>query len=204
MRNQLMATLGCLMASVVLASPGAIDRYGCHKDSSNNYHCHGDLTQAKRIHTLVGLNLGSRIWFYGDGPANFFIGPSLETEVAFDALAVRGGYTLKPLWFGSSGYSLSGWDVGVKLGKGLSRLGKHSFLEVGYFNTPFKRPNKTDVVISGLQFGAGFILNTENWSFDGRITYRDVSKLEEYWNYQENIPTEAADYTFSVGMYRRF
>ncbi|WP_411743156.1 hypothetical protein [Reinekea sp.] len=192
------------VATTAWSSPGAIDQYGCHRDKANVYHCHGDLTQAKRIHTLLGVGLKSTNWFYSDGPANIFIGPSLETELAFDAVAIRTGWTYQPLFFAAKDYSLSGWDMGVKIGKGLSRLGKHGFLEVGYFHNQFKQANGNVNLLNGYQLGAGFIFNKENWSFDGKFLFRDASSLSDYWNNEINIPTKVADYSFSIGAYRRF
>jgi hypothetical protein len=204
MKNLYMAALLYTVATVAWSSPGAIDQYGCHRDSANVYHCHGDFKQAKRIHTLIGVGAKSTTWFYSDGPANFFIGPSLEAELAFDALAVRAGWTYQPLLFAASNYSLSGWDIGVKLGKGLSRIGNHGFLELGYFHNQFNQANGNVNLLNGYQLGVGFILNKENWSFDGKFMFRDATDLRDYWNNEVNIPTEVADYSFSLGVYRRF
>jgi hypothetical protein len=204
MKRFYLVTVFLLMTNAAWSSPGSIDEYGCHRDNENVYNCHCDINQAKRIHTLMGVSINSTVWFYNDGPANFFIGPSLETELAFDAVALRAGWAHQPLMFAANGYTLNGWDVGVKLGKGLSRLGKHGFLEIGYFHNQFHQADGNTTLLNGYQLGAGYILNMDKWSFDGKFIYRDASKLKDYWNNDVNIPTEVANYTFSIGAYRRF
>jgi hypothetical protein len=190
--------------TLVLASPGAIDEYGCHRDSAKVYHCHGDFKQAKRVHTLLGVSAKSTTWFYADGPANFFIGPSLEAEFALDAIALRVGWAYQPLAFGASGYSLTGWDIGVKLGKGLSRLGRHGFVELGYYHNNFNQADNSVALLNSYQLGAGFIINTNNGSFDGKLIFRDAAPVHDYWNEVANVPTEVGQYAFSMGVYRRF
>jgi hypothetical protein len=191
------------LAVKAFASPGVVDEYDCHINAGV-YHCHGDEKLAKKVHALLGISSKSTSWFYSDGPANFFIGPSIETELAFSRVALRASWARQPLVFGTNGYLLSGWDVGVKLGKGLSRIGKHGFVELGYYHSDFSLTDSTTTVFNSYQLGIGVILNKEHWSFDGKLLYRDPTPVENYWNDDANIPTSLNQLVFSLGAYRRF
>jgi hypothetical protein len=203
MKKLLIATLG-VAPTLTFASPGAIDQYGCHKDSAGEYHCHGAANQAKRVHTLLGVSSKITTWFYSDGPANYFIGPAVVAEMAFNSVALRAGWSYRPLMFGASDYSLAGWDVGFKIGKGLSRLGKHGFVELGYFTDNFSQANSQETTLSSYQFGLGFIWNKNNWSYDAKVMFRDAAPASDFWNNVANVPTSMSDMVFSVGIYRRF
>ncbi len=164
------------------ATPGAVDEYDCHRDyQTNKYHCHGSAQLAKQSHSLFGVTAKSDAWFYDDGPLNLFSGGSGEMEYGFGHLAVHAGYGYQVHVTGYRDYTLSGWDLGLKAGPNIARLGLHPYAEVGYFNQSFQIPNNPEITFDGMQYGAGIIWNRSALAFDFRILNKSTTNLKLIW-----------------------
>ncbi|MEJ2063410.1 MAG: hypothetical protein P8X74_09080 [Reinekea sp.] len=199
-----------LLASVLIApcftfaSIGTLDTYGCHKDPiTRYYHCHGDLDKAKMQHTLVGLNLASDLWTYGDGPSNFFAGGGLSVEFAYNAIGAYGEFSYKPHWSGNPNFSLSDWSAGIKLGRFIARLGTHPYLTAGMFNENLALDDGPIYTLRSYQVGAGVIHNYKKLAFDARVLYRNPAEAQALWEHF-NAPGLNQHLAFELGAYIRF
>lgn len=192
-----------LLATTAWASPGAVDRYGCHKDpATGKRHCHGTTEQAKQTHVLVGALGTSSIWLYNDGPANLFGGIGGQLEFGWESLAAFGAYHYQWNLNGSKDFSLNGWDVGVKAGPNIAKLGLHPFALLGYYSFTLQTPG-LPMPDSGLQYGAGLILNRPSNSFELKLIYKDPTELEQIWQ-TLGYPGVSANLSTQVGFHLRF
>ena len=201
-------TLFGVSASVVsiacFASPGAVDDYDCHRDfQTNKYHCHGDEQQAKQSHYLFGLSSRTDVWMYDDGPLNLFTGGAGEMEFGFGHLAVHAGYSYQVHVTGYTDYTLSGWDVGLKAGPNIARLGLHPYADVGYYSQGFQIPNNSLEKFTGWQFGGGIIWNRNAFALDWRILKKTTTQLADFWDSIESGGL-TQNYATALGLYMRF
>jgi hypothetical protein len=167
------------LSSVLLASPGTLDKRGCHRDSlTQQYHCH---EFQKKDHFLIGLTLSSNLWTYDNGPENFFVGGGISTEYAYRFLGIYADYTYKPHVTGNSTYYLSGWSTGLKLGPSIANHGIHPYATVGWFNELFALENSPNKKLSSYQFGVGIISNFQSFAVDIRALYRNPEEVDSMW-----------------------
>ena len=176
-------SFGCLLLSTVSvwASPGAVDRYGCHRDpSTGDRHCHGSTEEAKRTHVLMGVISTTDAWFYNDGPANIFSGVGAQLEVGWEHIAGYGAYHYEWHLTGSRDFSVRGWDIGAKAGPDIAKLGLHPFVLAGFYSFTFEVPGQL-LPYSGLQYGAGLVLNRPSSAMELKLVYRDPADVEANW-----------------------
>jgi hypothetical protein len=186
------------------ATPGAVDQYDCHRDfETNEYHCHGDDASSKQSHVLIGVAVNSDVWTYVNGPYNVFAGARGVAEFATGFIGVHGGWSSQSHLTGTSDYSTYGWDVGLKLGPDISRIGMHPFVEVGYFSQNFAQPSGAAFTYQGLQYGGGFIWNRPKFAVDIKVLSRDTVDLELIWT-QLGAPGVSLNLSAQVGGYLRF
>jgi hypothetical protein len=189
---------------LALATPGAVDQYDCHRDiATSEYHCHGDSSTAKQNHFLIGVTSINDAWLYSNGPMNVFSGGALEFEAATGFVGLHGSWGYQTHVTGANTYKLYGWDAGLKVGPNISRIGLHPYAEVGYFGTSFSRPNAVAYPLSGLQYGAGLVLNKPTYAIDLRILNRATSELEIMWT---SLGAPGTNYYLraQLGVYLRF
>jgi len=196
--------IGCLTAVPVFASPGAVDRYDCHRDpDTRQYHCHGALAAAKQSHLLIGGQLAASTWLWDDGPANRFAGPAVTVEWALNSIALRGSYGYSRHLTGDAEFGVSGWDLGIKLGNGLARVGNHLFFQAGYAAQRLNYPDNSFLPFGGIQMGVGWVRVSEKFVFDATLLYQDPTALEELWR-EFNFPGDVLSLKATMGFYLRF
>ncbi len=197
----------CLtVPGAVQATPGAIDKYGCHRNvQTHEYHCHKDQASVLPYHSLLGLTLSSDLWTYenSNDPVNFFGGIGLAAEYAYKFIGVYGDATYKPHWTGIKEFYLSGWSIGLKLGPSLSDLGAHPYATMGYFAETFNTDTSSTYDLSGYQLGAGLIYNFSRFAIDGRALYRNPESTQEMWTNYE-APGLDQHLGFELSAYIRF
>ena len=192
------------LVSVCFATPGAVDEYDCHRDyKTNEYHCHGSDNLAKQRHTLMGVSTRNDVWLYSDGPLNAFSGAAAEGEFGIDHVAIHGSYSYQLHVTGSSDYSLSGWDVGLKAGPSIARLGLHPYLDIGYFSQSFNLPFNQTLSFAGLQYGGGLVWNRPTLAMDIRLLNKTTTELAQTWTIL-GAPGLTANLTAQLGIYFRF
>ncbi|MFT4674661.1 MAG: hypothetical protein ACI9RY_000884 [Reinekea sp.] len=196
--------LALFAALPALASPGAVDEYDCHRDTqSRDYHCHGSVADAKQSHLLIGGQFSGDQWLWDNGPGNLFAGAAVAGEWAVDSIAVRGNYSYGVHLNGNHGFALSGWDLNIKVGSGLARLGNHLFAQAGYANRRFIFPDSSAKPFDGFQMGVGWVRVMEKFAVDAVLLYQDPTALEQIWD-DLNFPGKLTSYRASLGVYRRF
>ena len=196
--------LALFAALPALASPGAVDQYDCHRDTpSSDDHCHGAVADAKPSQLQIGVQLAGDQWLWDNGPGNIFAGTALAGEWTFDAIAVRGNYSYGVHLNGNHGFALSGWDLNIKVGSGLARLGNHLFAQAGYANRRFIFPDSSAKPFDGFQMGVGWVRVMEKFAVDAVLLYQDPTALEQIWD-DLNFPGKLTSYRASLGVYRRF
>jgi len=196
--------IGLLTAVPALASPGAVDRYDCHRDAeTRQYHCHGVLGAAKQSHLLIGGQLANSTWLWGDGPANSFAGPAVTVEWALNSIAARGSYGYNRHLTGDTEFGVSGWDLAIKLGHGLARVGNHLFVQGGYTTQRLNYPDKSFLPFGGIQMGVGWVSVSEKFAFDVTLLYQDPAPLEQLWA-ELKFSGEVLAFKATLGLYLRF
>lgn len=175
-------TLMLTIPTLVIASPGIVDDYDCHEGGPDNqYHCHGSDDAAKVSHLLIGGTFSADSWHYGNGPMNLFAGVGVAVELANDFVAGYARWASQPHYTGDSGYRLSGWQAGVKLGSGIARIGLHPYGQLGYFSQQYQLVDSRVFDLAGFQFGGGVIQNFKNAAVDFSISYRDPRPAQQIW-----------------------
>lgn len=170
-----------LSAPGLWASPGAVDQYNCHRDpNTNQRHCHGTQEQAQQYHILIGAMSTNDLWLYDDGPYNLFSGVGGQIEVGFSSIALFGAYHYQWHATDSSDFYLRGWDLGIKAGPNIARLGLHPYVTAGYYSLTFEIPGKL-LPLGGYEAGAGLIYNRAGSSIELRAVYRNPDDLKETW-----------------------
>ena len=170
----------CLEAQ---ATPGAVDQYDCHRNyQTDKYHCHGSEQNAKQSHSLFGVSSRNDIWLYDNGPLNLFSGGAGEMEFGFNHVALHAGYGYQVHITGDTNYTLTGWDIGVKVGPNISRLGLHPYADIGYFNQSYQILNNPAIRFGGWQYGGGLIWNRNAIAFDLRLLNKTTGNLERIWD----------------------
>ena len=191
------------LAPLCFATPGAVDEYDCHRDfDTGEYHCHGSEDRAKQQHTLIGISSRTDVWRYSDGPMNVFSGAAGELELAFDLLALHGGYAYQIHMTGAEDYNLTGWDIGLKAGPNIARLGLHPYVEAGYFSQNFNLLFGQQLPFSGIQYGVGLIWNRNAMAFDLRLMNKTIDELEQVWT-SLGAPGGIMNATGQLGLYFR-
>ena len=193
--------IGLLTAAPALASPGPVDRYDCHADT-RQYHCHGALGATTQSHLLIGGQLATSTWLWDDGPGNSFAGPAVIVEWAQNSIALRGSYGYRRHLTGDTEFAVSGWDLGIKLGQGLARLGHHLFVQVGYAAQRINYPDKSFLPFGGIQMGVGWVRVSEKFAFDATLLYQDPAPLEQLWA-ELNFPGGVQSFKATLGLYLR-
>lgn len=185
MRPQPLALLplSLLVTTVVLADPGALDRFDCHDHAeTGEYHCHGDEALADLGGFAIGLGARSSVWVYdGESSVNLFTGPSIELEAGLGAFALQGGYHYKTLANSDDEINLAGWDLGAKLGRSVARYGTKYYLAGGYFYESLRRPDEENYAISGFYLGIGGGYNWDNLGLDVQLDWHNNTGYEEFW-----------------------
>lgn len=186
-----------------MATPGAIDDFNCHRaQDTGEYHCHGSKAQAKQYHVLIGALISNDLWFYDNGPFNMFSGVGGQLEIAWGPLAAYGAYHYQWHMTGSSDFSIRGWDLGVKAGPDIARLGVHPYAMIGHFSNTFEIRNRF-IPYRGLEYGAGLIANQAKTSIDLRILYRNPQDLRMVWQ-DLNYPGLTTNLSVQLGFHLRF
>lgn len=182
------SVLTVVAAPALVADPGALDRYDCHNDAeTGEYHCHGDSALASLGGIAVGAGMRSSVWWYQDeGTTNVFVGPSIDLEAGRGAFALQGGYHYKTLINGDTDIDLAGWDLGVKVGPGVTRYGSKYYLTSGYFFESLRRPGRENAGISGFYFGLGAGYNWDKLGVDVQLDWNNNAGYEDYWEKQGN------------------
>lgn len=188
----------------VWASPGAVDQYDCHRDPQTNlYHCHGSQDQSQQTHVLIGIANVTDIWIYDNGPSNVFSGGSAQLEYANKFIAGYGSYNYQVHVTGNIGYRISGWDLGLKLGPNISRLGIHPYVAAGVNGYRFTLPSETFATYGGFEYGGGVIWNFSGFAMDARVMYRDPSSLADVWT-GWGLGGLTTNLASKIGVYARF
>ncbi|WP_320824342.1 hypothetical protein [Reinekea sp.] len=196
--------IGFLTAVPAFASPGSVDRFDCHQNQdTHEYHCHGALEAAKKRHLLIGGQFTAVNWRWDDGPANNFVGPAVTVEWALDSIALRGTYGYSRHLTGDTDFGVSGWDLGLKLGSGLARVGNHLFIQAGYAAQRLNYPDKSFWPFGGISMGVGWVRVSEKFAFDATLLYQDSGALEQLWE-ELNFPGEVLSLKATLGFYLRF
>jgi hypothetical protein len=199
-----LTTLALWLPVLAFATPGAVDKYDCHRDfQTNEYHCHGSEDASKQHHVLLGVVLNSDVWTYDDGPFNAFLGASGRVEVARSFFGIYGSWAKQSHITGATNYSIYGWDTGLKLGPSISRVGLHPFVDVGYYALNYELPTGDLYPFQGLQYGAGLAFNQPNLAMDVKLLNRDAAGLKNIW-VELGEPGLTYNVSVQLGAYLRF
>lgn len=207
--KQLTFFMMAFMPVSIFASTGEVDAYGCHIDlGTGAYHCHRDdrIVAGKSELILLGASFKTDHWLYDDGPANNFGGFAINAEFVLDDFSIRTGYSLETHLSGTTGFTLNGWDFGVKYGRNLSHLGEHFYGELGYFRQNFSHADSaTETLLSGYQIGVGTMAVRPNFVFDAKILYKNPNSIERMWsNLDSSFSANMVNFSGQIGVYYSF
>jgi hypothetical protein len=179
--------LGGLTSATALADPGALDRWGCHNDGeTGEYHCHGDESRASLGGIAIGAGLRTASWFYlGENNLNLFTGPSVDVEAGIGSFALQASYHYKVLVNSDDDITLSGWDVGAKVGRSVARYGYKLYGAAGYFYESLRRPDEDNYGLSGFYAGVGTGYNWANYGLDVQLDWHSPNGYEQFWEDQD-------------------
>lgn len=201
--KQTLVGLAAIVAGSVWATPGAVDKYNCHRDNAGNYHCHGDQAQSQLEHITLGIANTTDVWYYDDGPPNIFTGGTASFEYGKNSVTGYASYTYQVHIAGNIKYRLSGWGLGLKVGPNIARLGFHPYAVVGFHGKKFSTPSDNFVSYGGIEYGTGLVWNASNMGIDARILYRDPNALKEVWA-NWGIGGLTLNLASQIGFYARF
>lgn len=191
------------LSTTVWATPGAVDKYDCHKASdTGEYHCHGSKEQARQFHVLTGVTSTNDFWVYDDGPYSLFSGVAAQLEIGWGSVATYAAYHYQWHATGSADFMIRGWDAGIKAGPGIARVGLHPYALAGYFSNTFDINGRL-TPYSGTQYGGGLVFNRADSSFDLRVLYRNPQDLRAIWQ-QLGYPGLIANLNVQLGYHFRF
>ena len=197
---QLSSVTAAVLASgsIVLADVGELDKYDCHDHrETGQYHCHGSADSAKMGGFVLAADVRTQAWSTSDNELFLFGGISVNAEYNHNWFAATAGYHFMPLISGVSGNNvqfndavvLQGFEVGVKAGPGVGRLGSKAFVTAGWSQSEISDSGDAshNSDLPGYYVGAGFGTNTRSMSFELTVAYRDPTVVADYLAKVENF-----------------
>lgn len=197
--------LSGLYPFAAIADPGVLDRWGCHNDAiTGEYHCHGDEARASLGGIAVGVGLRSATWFYlGESTLNLFTGPSIDVEAGLGSFALQASYHYKVLVNSNDEITLSGWDVGAKVGRSVARYGFKLYGAGGYFYESLQRPDESNYGLSGFYAGIGTGYNWASYAVDVHLDWHSPAGYEKFWE-DQNEPADIQAFSLRTVFSYRF